>query len=46
MGVQEWTVLACVQVLDVVAGHRGLSNKYAVGETICRVTERMFFPEA
>jgi hypothetical protein len=34
-----------MQVLDVVAGHRELSNKYAVAETIYRMTEEMFFPK-
>lgn len=37
---------ACMQVFDTVAGHRGLTNKYAVAETIFRVTERLFFPSA
>jgi hypothetical protein len=39
-------VSACMQVLEAVAGHRGLTNKYAVAETIFRVTERLFFADA
>lgn len=32
------------QVLQAVAGYRGLKNKYAVAETIYIVTEKLFFP--
>ena len=39
-------VHACMQVMEVVAGHRGLANKHAGAETIYRVTERLFFPQA
>eukprot|EP00892_Ulva_mutabilis_P006224 jgi/Ulvmu1/3974/UM182_0002.1 len=34
------------QVLQAVAGCRGLQNTFAVAETIYRVTDRLFFPVA
>lgn len=35
-----------VQVLEVVAGFRGLSNTWAVSEMIYKITEGLFFPPA
>jgi hypothetical protein len=32
-----------LQVLEAVAGHRGLRNKFALAETIYRVTDDFFF---
>lgn len=43
-GFAESSALLCgVQVLEAVAGHRGLQNKYALAETIFRVTDEFFF---
>lgn len=33
------------QVLQVIAGRKGLNNTWAVAETIFRITEQLFFPK-
>ena len=35
-----------MQVLEAIAGIRGLSNTYALAETLYRVTDALFWPQA
>ena len=35
-----------VQVLEAIAGIRGLNNTYALAETLFRITDSVFFPKS